>query len=120
MTGPTILLVEDSDSLRILLKDILEGAGYEVLPSVGAMSAVEYLGMHKGIDLIVTDYRIPSIDGSAWLKFLSRFIHPRIKIGTMSSYCIDPMGFPFLEKPFSRERFLEFVESILDSGNETE
>lgn len=117
---PVILLVEDSDSLRLHLKDILEGAGYEVLPAIEAVSALEYLANREKIDLIVTDYRIPSIDGSAWLGFLSRFIHPRIEIGTISSYPIDPMGFPFLRKPFSRERFLEFVKSILDSENRTE
>ncbi len=112
MDQTTVLLVEDSDSVRLRLMEVLRGAGYRVLPAIGALSAIDHLTLHDGIDLMVTDHRIPSIDGSVWLRFLAKFFRPGMGIGVMSSYRIDPLGFPFLKKPFSDHEFLEFVASL--------
>lgn len=114
MAYQTILLIEDSDDLRLCLGALLNDAGYKVLLASDSLSAIGHLTSNAEIDVIVTDYRIPSIDGGTWVKFLAKFFRPEIKLGVMSAYPIDPKGLPFLRKPFSYEEFLNFVEDVAD------
>lgn len=109
----TILIVEDADSLRLHLVELLHRSGYKTLPAGDVPSAIEYLSYSSNIDLIISDYRLPSVDGHTWLKFLQKYFSREIKLGVMSAYPIDPDGVPFLRKPFSFEEFLDFVDSIL-------
>ena len=108
-----IVLVEDSDSVRLHLAEVLEVEGYTVLPAGSVESAVEYFALRDDIHLIITDYRLPRIDGSSWLKFLAKHSPLTARVGVISSYCVDPQGFPFLGKPFSDDQFLKFIDSIL-------
>jgi two-component system chemotaxis sensor kinase CheA len=57
-----ILLVEDSITTRLLLKNILELAGYEVKTAVDGWEALEMLQVQK-VDLLLTDIEMPRMDG---------------------------------------------------------
>lgn len=57
-----ILLAEDSITTRLLLKNILESAGYEVKTAVDGIEALEIL-RSKPIDLLLTDVEMPRMDG---------------------------------------------------------
>lgn len=57
-----ILLVEDSITTRLLLKNILELGGYEVKTAVDGWEALEILQMQE-VDLLLTDIEMPRMDG---------------------------------------------------------
>jgi len=58
-----ILLVEDSDSSRMLLEVLLQKYGYETVTSSDGVEALECLKAHPDIQFIVTDWLMPNMDG---------------------------------------------------------
>ena len=58
----TILIVDDSLSMRDLLKFTLEGNNYEVLVGIDGKDAKKFLDGRK-IDLIITDLHMPVMNG---------------------------------------------------------
>ncbi len=59
---PRILVVEDSITSRMLIKNVLEAAGYEVLTAVDGMEGFATLGSTP-LDLVVSDVEMPRLDG---------------------------------------------------------
>lgn len=60
---PTVLLVDDGPENRMLLRAILERAGYQVLVGDSGAAGLSLLEQH-GADLIVLDYMMPEMDGA--------------------------------------------------------
>jgi CheY-like chemotaxis protein len=65
----TILVVEDYDDTRLLLKKALEGIGYSVLEASNGQEAVDIAG-RKHPDLILMDLDLPILDGIAATQFI--------------------------------------------------
>src|SRR5947209_18160617 len=62
----TVLLVEDEDAVRSLVREVLRGRGYQVLEAQKSAQALEICNAHPGsIDLLVTDVVLPQISGRA-------------------------------------------------------
>ncbi len=62
LSARTIMVVEDYDDTRTLLKAGLEGLGYSVLEAANGQEAVEIAG-REHLDLILMDLDLPIIDG---------------------------------------------------------
>ena len=60
--APTILIVEDDERIRSLMRTVLAGAGYATLETGNAATAVSMLASHSP-DLMVLDLGLPDIDG---------------------------------------------------------
>ncbi|QDV44002.1 Gliding motility regulatory protein [Stieleria neptunia] len=60
--GRTLLLAEDSVTTRVLLRNILESAGYEVTTAADGQQAWELI-QEKPFDILVTDVDMPRMDG---------------------------------------------------------
>ena len=60
----TIMVVEDYDDTRLLLKKVLEGLGYSVLEASNGQEAVDIAG-RENPDLILMDLDLPILDGIA-------------------------------------------------------
>ena len=58
----TILLVEDDDQLRTMLKFLLRGAGYEVWEAPNGMRVCD-MHQQQRFDLIITDVVMPDLEG---------------------------------------------------------
>lgn len=71
----TVLVVEDEEALRDLLKDELEEDGATVLTAVSAEAAIEVLAGTR-IDLVVSDLRLPGADGLTLLERTRTMEHP--------------------------------------------
>jgi len=64
MKNRTIMIVEDYDDTRVLLKKGLEGLGYTVLEACNGQEAVDIAGRERP-DLILMDLDLPILDGIA-------------------------------------------------------
>jgi len=63
----TILIVDDSESIREVVSFTLENEGYNVLVAVDGKDALKFLNGAL-IDLIITDLHMPEMDGIALIK----------------------------------------------------
>ena len=59
---PNILVVEDEELMRAILRSLLEDEGYHVLTADSAENAMEIFSQTK-IELTLTDIRMPGMDG---------------------------------------------------------
>ena len=64
---PRILIVEDKDSLRAMLEEMLKAEGLQVVSIATGSGAVERLRGGERLDLVLTDWRLPGADGLAVL-----------------------------------------------------
>jgi two-component system cell cycle sensor histidine kinase/response regulator CckA len=85
----TVLLVEDEDSVRQLVRDTLEAKGYRVLEAESGDAGLAIAEGHDGkIDLVITDVIMPGIGGRELVKQLAR-ARPSTKILYLSGYTED-------------------------------
>lgn len=67
----TILVIDDQEPIRVLLRQVLEGAGYEVLEASNGRRGLEVY-RERSADLIITDIVMPEMDGLELLLELTR------------------------------------------------
>jgi two-component system chemotaxis response regulator CheY len=65
----SILAVDDSASMRQMVRYTLEGAGYEVIQAADGVEALD-LAKTRGVDLVLTDVNMPRMDGITLVKEL--------------------------------------------------
>jgi two-component system cell cycle sensor histidine kinase/response regulator CckA len=119
----TILIAEDEDAVRKLVKRMLERAGYTVLPAASGNEALHLLEQHgETIDLIITDVVMPGMSGPA-LAERARQMHGAVKVLYVSGYTDEsirgaaiPREAEFLAKPFSAEKVLHAVRRVLEQA----
>ncbi len=117
----TVLLVEDDEQVREVVRRGLECAGYSVLSVSDAEAATAAADRHPGhIHLLVTDMVLPRASGRELAARLA--IHrPAIKVlyvsgtseGAIARHRMLEPGIEFLEKPFSLDRLLAKVRQVL-------
>ncbi len=128
--GEMILVVEDDDMVRELIKRILVRFGYRVLDAAGGPEALDAAEKSKDrIDLLITDVIMPNMHGRELAEQLSA-IQPSIKVIYTSGYTDETIAqhgvlspeVVFVEKPLSINALTSVVRSVLDGkmgGGET-
>jgi CheY-like chemotaxis protein len=118
----TILLVEDLDPLRKMLKLVLETNRYTVLEAENPQQALELsTNVPCRIDLLLTDVMMPGMTGCQLVEKLLQQ-RPEMKVlyvsGSSSEHLeaagISGSGPPVLAKPFSLELLLKSVQTLLN------
>jgi PAS domain S-box-containing protein len=119
----TVLLVEDEDVVRNLVREILERNGYAVLEARHGAEALELgRGFSDPIHLLVTDVVMPKMSGRELAERLVS-IHPETRVLYMSGYTdgaigqqgvLDPQT-ELLQKPFSFDDLAQKVRKVLDA-----
>ena len=104
--GETILIVEDDATVRLILSDVLEELGYNLVLASDARSAIPILQSDRQIDLMVSDVVLPHINGRK-LAEIARASRPDLKILFVTGYS---------EHATFRG---EFVEPGMDNADET-
>lgn len=120
-----VYVIDDDAAMRDSLEFLLSAAGFAVLPFVSASQFLEDLpGL--GFGCLVTDIRMPGIDGIELLK--------RLKAGSIKLPVIIMTGhgdvplaveamklgaIDFLEKPFEDERLIGMIRTALDQSRES-
>jgi CheY-like chemotaxis protein len=83
---PTVLIVEDEQSLNEAYQMILRKAGYRVQVAFDGQEALEILAMEEPA-LILLDLRMPRMDGIEFLRnYNVRQEHPNVKVIVFSNY----------------------------------
>jgi PAS domain S-box-containing protein len=119
----TVVVVEDDESVRELVRIMLGGCGYEVLSAPDADGAVQLCESHPGgVDLLLTDVVMPDIGGRALAERLVA-LFPHLRVLFMSGYSDEAVyrhgiirpGTAFLEKPFTQAGIARKVREVLDA-----
>lgn len=71
MMQKEILVVDDQPGIRLLLNDILKSAGYRVITAETGTEALEKI-YAQAFDLLILDYKLPVLDGSAVIERLEQ------------------------------------------------
>jgi two-component system cell cycle sensor histidine kinase/response regulator CckA len=116
----TILLVEDEETVRKLVRETLEREGYTVLEASGADQARRISRTHEGpIELMITDVVMPKESGRVLAKRLAS-VRPDMKVMFMSGYTDaveiaegETSAGEFLQKPFTPGALAQAVRQIL-------
>ena len=119
----TVLVVEDEDAVRRIVKIALESTGYRVVEARNGREALEVARARKGkIHILVTDVVMPEMSGRELAERIAQD-HSGVKILFMSGYTDDAVvrhgivesGVSFLQKPFSPLALARKVREVLDS-----
>lgn len=120
----TILLVEDNEMVRQLVRQVLDKNGYRVLEAHNGEAAIQLCKMDEApIHLLVTDVIMPGgMNGYEVAKLLTSF-YPSMKILYMSGYADEAIiqhgllekGAAFLQKPFTPKILAQKVREVLDT-----
>ncbi|MFW5762066.1 MAG: response regulator [Cyclobacteriaceae bacterium] len=118
----TILIVDDSESVREMLTYSLEDAGYHILAGVDGVDALKFFHSNQKINLVITDLHMPRLDGIGFIK----------KVRVLEDYRYMPILFlttesqgskkeeakkagatGWLVKPFVAEKLLTVIKKVL-------
>jgi PAS domain S-box-containing protein len=119
----TVLVVEDDDEVRGLVKTVLESDGFRVLEAPGGQAALTLVHNYpEKIDLVITDVIMPEMTGKQLIDLLMPLC-PGVKILYMSGYSGNVLArrgildahISYLAKPFSPGSLSANVREILSS-----
>lgn len=122
----TLLLVEDEEGVRELIREWMTGHGYTVLTAAHGNEALSLVAGYKGpIHLLIADVVMPQMGGPALAQALQP-LRPEMRIIYVSGYADEAIGDPrvldagaaFLQKPFTLDSLLRRVREILDAPHE--
>ena len=117
----TVLLVEDEESVRQLVRETLTTKGYSVVEAENGEAGLAAASKHKGkIDLVITDVVMPGMGGRELVHQLS-LARPETKVLYLSGYTEDAIvsegtiekGTAFLQKPFTLQALSRKVREVL-------
>ena len=120
-----MLVIDDEDLVRQMLRDIIEDAGHEVSVASDGKAGLEVLE-EKQADLVITDILMPEQDGLELIRALHRD-HPDVKIIAISGGgATVKLTFPpeaqelgahdALHKPFERSELLVKIRGVLETA----
>jgi two-component system chemotaxis response regulator CheY len=117
----SILIVDDSSSLRAVVGIALRGAGYDVLEACDGRDALAKLDGRK-VHLIVSDLNMPVMDGIAFLKAVKQLpsyrFTPFVMLTTESADARKQQGREagakaWMVKPFKPDQMLAVVQKLV-------
>jgi len=116
----TVLLVEDEESVRQLVRETLQAKGYTVIEAEDGKAAMNISAAHQGvIDILITDLVMPGMSGRELAGHIDK-ARPGTKVLYLSGYTedivhqgvLDP-GTAFLQKPFTLQALSRKVREVL-------
>ena len=116
----TIMVVDDSASMRQVLGIALQGAGYDVLQSIDGVDALAKLKGQK-VNLIISDVNMPNMDGISFLKAVKQMpaykFTPVIMLTTVSGEDSKAEGRAagaraWVCKPFAPQQLVDAVQRL--------
>lgn len=119
MDNKTVLIVDDEERMRMLIRDFLERDGFRILEAKDGMEALDTFYANKDIDLILLDVMMPKMDGWQVLREIREVSKvPIIMLTARGEERDELKGFDlgvdeYISKPFSPKILVARVEAIL-------
>lgn len=118
---PTILLIDDDDGVRRILRKVLEAKPYRVLDNGQPRAACALFDANPAaIDLVLIDLKMPGISGQEVAAHVWS-ARPELPVLFISGYtdhtyaaALNGPRSRFLEKPFASDTLLQHVAELLD------
>ncbi len=121
-TAPSVLVVDDSHTLRHILTIALENAGYEAIQAEDGTEALKALQRHQEIQLVVCDVEMPNMNGFDFLNHCRR--DPKftdLPVVMLSTYSGEDhrqlsktLGAnAYFSKPYDQNEFLEKLRTLI-------
>lgn len=117
----TILVVDDSTSIRLMVSFTLKGAGYEVIEAVDGQDGLDK-AKTVAVNLVMTDQNMPRMDGLTLIRSLRELPQyknaPILMLTTVSSESMKAKGKAagatgWIVKPFDPPKLLEVVKKVI-------
>jgi len=117
-----ILVVDDSEIIRVQLITDLTNVGHEVVGAFNGLNGIEVLSKNKDVDLIISDVNMPEMDGPSMCKKLHddpEFSHiPIIMLTTQSNAelktnCKKYGVIAWVTKPYKPKGFIIGINKVL-------
>jgi len=116
--GSTILVVDDEDMHRLILKRLLEKKGYTVLDAANGAEGLEVMRTLK-VDLAIVDLEMPVMDGLEFTRWV-KDITPEFPVIIITAHAANfsPQDIltanveAFIQKPIETEELLRTIEQI--------
>lgn len=114
-----ILLVDDTDSVRVMVREMLVEAGYQVVEAINAQQALLELHSTREVDLLLSDVGLPGMNGRE-LADAARALRPHLPVLFVTGYTESAVvrheflgpGMSLLPKPFSVNELLHSVREM--------
>jgi CheY-like chemotaxis protein len=121
---PTILIIENEVSNRILIERVLSTRGYRCISASNGQEALNILD-REYVDLILTDLSMPVLDGYRTTQLIrERPALANVPIVAVTAYALNDENEAamqigcneYLTKPFKPRQLLEVVDRLLPQG----
>ncbi|HUX85125.1 MAG TPA: sigma-54 dependent transcriptional regulator [Chitinophagaceae bacterium] len=118
-----ILIIDDEEKLRKLLRRILELEGYTLLEASSGKSALQVLGQQEDIEVVITDVKLPDCSGIE-LTTRIKAIRPLVEVIVLTAYGSIPGGveaikngaFDYITKGDDNDRLLPLVSKAMEKA----
>jgi DNA-binding NtrC family response regulator len=118
MPAARILVADDEPNLRRVLTAILRREGYEVIQAADGAEALELLA--QPVDVVITDLKMPRVDGMEVLRHAS-VQHPNVPVIMITAFgtvdnavaAVKAGAFDYIEKPFEQEQIRHIVHKAV-------
>ncbi len=119
--GETVLVVDDEQTVRMLITDVLEELGYAAIEAEDGNAGLKILESKRHIDLLITDVGLPGGMNGRQLADAGAVLRPGLKILFITGYAENAVigdghlkpGMHVLTKPFAMDTLANRISGIL-------
>ena len=114
----SVLLVDDENIVRIATAEMIRDLGHDVKEAANGAEAMTILNNGLKVDVLVTDYMMPGMDGAALSQRIEK-THPHLPVLLITGYTgrtEEVRHLPRLAKPFGRAEIAEALVNLLDDS----
>jgi PAS domain S-box-containing protein len=122
--GETVLVIDDEETVRMLVVEVLEDAGYKAIEAEDGPSGLKILQSDARIDLLITDVGLPGGLNGRQVADAARRSRPELKVLFITGYAenaavgnghLDP-GMEVLTKPFALAELASRISEMIDGS----
>ena len=119
--GQMVLVVDDEPSVRMLVAEVLDEAGYGTIEAADGASGLRALQTAPRVDLLITDVGLPGGMNGRQVADAARSLRPGLKVLFITGYAENAVvgnghlekGMAILTKPFAMEALARKIKEVL-------
>ena len=119
-----VLIVDDEEDILTNIASVLEPTNYYIKTTVNPLEALDFLRKEQ-FDIVVTDYKMPEMDGIRLLKEINK-LYPKTKVIIITAYgdittaisAINNHAYAFFSKPIDFSEFIHMMRNVEKENEE--